>query len=231
MDQRDMEMKDQLNIVCFLWHGDRWNENDSGALYVNRLHNAIQRNLSLPHRFICLTNIPEGIHEGIDILPLDAPSWLGCLPKVCMFNPDLGLEGQVFSIDLDVIITGSLDEMCSYRGNFATRSSFAPGKEHEMDGDIVGFKVGFGVDIIWEPMKNNTKEVERLTGGRERYHYRQTLGMINMDRWQTLFPAQIFSYKRHVRKFGLHKNARIVSCHGKPRPHEIQEQWAKQNWK
>jgi hypothetical protein len=41
----------------------------------------------------------------------------------------------------------------------------------------------------------------------------------------------VLSYKRHVRRKGLPANARIVSCHGKPRPHEINERWAKENWR
>lgn len=224
-------MKDQLNIVCFLWHGDRWTKQDNGVEYVNRLFRAVSRNLTLPHRFICLSNLDVTFDEGVEVLPLNAPSWKGCLPKVTMFNPELKLQGQVLSLDIDVVITGSLDDIASYRGDFAVRSSFQPGKEHEMDGDIVGFKVGFGVDKIWTPLFEDPRLAEIQTGGRERYWYRQQLGTKNMDRWQDLYPNQLVSYKRHVAKVGLKKEARIVSCHGKPRPHELKQRWAKQNWR
>lgn len=219
-----------LNVICFLWYGDRWSGNDMGVEYVNRLYRGVQRNLTTPHRFICLTNIPkEGFESGVEILKLDSPSWKGCLPKICMFDPALGLKGQVFSLDIDVVITGSLDEMCSYRGDFCARSKFMPGMEHKLDGDVVGFRVGFGVDSIWKPFVDNPQEVERLTGGRERYWYRHC--MDEVDRWQRLYPGQLVSYKRHVRKdSGVLINARIVSCHGTPRPHQIKDNWIKEYW-
>lgn len=218
-----------LNIVCFLWHGDRWSRNDNGVLYVNKLFRAVQKHLSLPHRFICMSSVKGSFDNGIEIIELNAPSWIGCLPKVCMFDPELGLKGQVLSFDIDIVITGSLDEFASYRGNFAVRSSFR--YPHLLDGDIVGFKVGFETDRIWKPLKENPKEVELITGGRERFWYRHCLGN-EMERFQTLFPGQLKSYKRHVRNVqNLHKDVRIVSCHGRPRPHELNEPWAIENWK
>lgn len=218
-----------LNIVCFLWHGDRWSEDDDGHEYVNRLYRSVQRNLTIPHNFICLTNMPDGLEDGIIIRPLHAPSWKGCLPKVCMFDPLLGLRGQVLSLDIDVVITGSLDELAGYRGNFAVRSSFADPRL--LDGDIVGFKVGYRTNAVWNPLKLDPKKVEHITGGRERYWYRHVFGN-DMDKWQELYPGQLLSYKRHIRRTGvLPEDARIVSCHGRPRPHEIDEEWAINNWR
>jgi len=219
-----------LNVICFLWYGDRWSDKDRGVEYVNKLYRGVQRNLSLPHRFICLTNKARGFDKGIEIMPLDSPSWRGCLPKLCMFNPALGLTGQVFSLDIDVVITGSLDEMCSYKGDFAARSTVIPGKEYMLDGDVVGFRVGYGVDAIWKPFVDDPQEVERLTGGRERYWYRQQIEIA--DRWQEMYPGQLVSYKRHViGKRLLPVNTRIVSCHGVPRPHQINDNWIKTHWK
>lgn len=218
-----------LNIICFLWNGDRWDGKDRGPEYVNKLYRATQRNLSLPHRFICLTSNPDGIQKEIECIPLHSPSWKGCLPKICMFNPNLGLKGQVFSMDIDIVITGSLDDMCSHTGDFTVRSKFKPGEEYKLDGDIVGFKVGYGIDNIWKPFKENPKRVEELTGGRERYWYRHAVG--ECDRWQDLFPGQLLSYKRHIRNKPLPKNTRIVSCHGNPRPHQLSHNWAINNWR
>lgn len=218
-----------LNIVCFLWYGNRWKRDDMGAEYVNRLFRGVSRNLNIPHSFICFTNHPKGIFRGVKVIPLDPPSWKGCLPKVYMFNPDLGLKGQIFSLDLDVVIVGSLDDMCSYRGDFCVRSRFKVGQEYKMDGDIVGFRVGFGVDTIWEEFINDPQFAEEMTGGRERYWYRYWVG--DCDRWQVLYPGQLISYKRHVRSRKiLPENARIVSCHGFPRPHQIKEPWIKEHW-
>lgn len=222
-----------LNIVCFLWYGDRWNRKDSGVLYVNKLYRAVNIHLTQEKRFICLANVPnEQLKEfdsGIEVLPLDAPSWKGCLPKVCMFNPEYGFKGQVLSFDIDIVITGALDDLANYRGDFAVRSSFHNPKL--IDGDIVGFRVGYKTEEIWGKLKSNPKLVERITGGRERYWYRHVLGN-NMDTWQKLFPGQLLSYKNHLQGGRpLPQNTRIVSCHGIPRPHQLKEDWAIKNWR
>jgi hypothetical protein len=224
----------ELNIVCFLWHGDRWNQDDDGEKYVNVLYRAVQRNLNLPHRFICFSNISTlKVSNGIDILPMNSLSWKGCLPRLWMYSPEatemLGENNQVLSLDLDVVIVRCMDEIASYRGDFCVRSKFHPAKSHKADGDIVGFRVG-SCNNIWnefikEPQKNTV-----TTGGRERWWYRRTKDC--KDRWQNLFPGQVISYKRHVQPYkSLPEGAVIVSCHGHPRPHEIDEPWIKEHWR
>lgn len=225
--------KDILNIVCFLWYGDRWNRTDSGVLYVNKLHRAVNKHLTQEKRFICLADVPkEQLKEfdsEIEVLPLIAPSRRGCLPKVSMFNPDYGFKGQVLSFDIDIVITGSLNDLASYRGDFAVRSSFR--NPRLLDGDIVGFRVGYKTDEIWGKLNKNPKWAEHITGGRERYWYRHVLGN-NMDTWQELYPGQLLSYKNHLKDGKeLPKNTRIVSCHGVPRPHQLKEKWAIKNWR
>lgn len=222
------EEKDPINIVSFLWYGDRWDSNDMGLKYVETLHAMISRNLSLPFKFICFTNLSLPIVEGIEYRLFAPPSWKGCLPRLWMYSPEAQLEGQVLALDLDIIITGSLDDIASYRGEFCVRSKFQQGEEHKADGDIIGFRSGARKNL-WDKFTQDPQRVEASTGGRERYYYRAADEC--KDRWQNLYPGQIISYKRHVKGKGLPRNARIVSCHGNPRPHEINEKWAKENWR
>lgn len=224
-------MSNELNIVCFLWYGDRWDRGDEGILYVNKLFRGVQKHLSLPHRFICMTNEKqEYFDDGIETIPLNAPSWRGCLPKVSMFDSTLNLKGQVLSLDIDVVIVGSLNDMASCRKPFIVRSSFRP--PYDLDGDIVGFNVGdFNTEQVWLPLKLNPQKVEKITGGRERFWYRHVLNK-DMDTWQNIYPGQLLSYKNHLQNgVPLPENARIVSCHGRPRPHQLTEDWAIENWR
>lgn len=48
------------NVVCMKW-GTVY-----GPEYVNILHHMVQRNLTGPYRFICLTDNPAGLEEGIE---------------------------------------------------------------------------------------------------------------------------------------------------------------------
>lgn len=218
-----------LTIITFLWYGDRWNDRDMGSTYLCNLYRSIDRNITIPFKFVCFTNLKLTLPKVIKCRRFNPPSWRGCLPRLWMYNPEAELKGQCLALDLDIIITGSLDDIASYKGDFCVRSKFAPGLEHRADGDIIGFRPSACYDI-WNRFVMDPKSGERLTEGRERWWYRYVRDC--KDRWQTLFPGQIISYKRHVRKQRkLPDNARIVSCHGKPRPHQIDEQWVEECWK
>lgn len=231
MGKEDMDLN-PINVVCFYWNGnDRpgWEDSKLGKVYIEKLFNSVKRNTTLPYKFHCITTL-EPFNDEIHFHKLDSPTWKGCLPKYSMFDERLKLKGGVFSIDLDVVITGNLDELFSYDGSFATRSTFRGTKES--GGDIVAFEGGT-YRWIWEELVCNTEEVLRFTGGRERWVYRYHPKMKGkVDFLQDLFPDQIFSYKAHCsRGRGLHENARIVSCHGNPRPHEIKDEWVIKHWR
>lgn len=225
-----------LDIVTFYWKGtDRptWDDPQRGIDYINRLYAGVCRNLTLPFKFTCF--LQEGINhknidKGINIIYFYSPSWLGCLPKLKAFDDDNGFTDRVIVLDLDLVITGNLDEMFSYNGRFMTRSTFKKLPRIVSGGDIVFFQAG--TMPFWDLLKEKPKEIENITGGRERFIYRQFFSKIGMDFVQTLYPNQIFSYKRHVKraKGKLSPNCRIVSCHGRPRPHEINEPWIKEHW-
>ncbi len=237
-----MSTNNVLNVICFMWYGDRWARGQiDGADYVNRLARGVARHLTLPYRFICFTNDPEGIHtpktggtchEIRSYVPL---STMGCLPRLQMFSPEARLQGQVLCFDLDSIIVGSLNDLGSYRGDFAVLSKGAPGQQWKAAGGIVGFNPESEIAReIWRTYSSNPRHVEKVTGGRERWWYREVTNN-NCDRWQTMFPGQALSYKRKIRRRGgnLPKNVRVVYCHSKPRPHEIdvrREPWMKEYW-
>ena len=162
----------------------------------------------------------------------------GVLPRLYMFSQEAGLFGhQVLCLDIDVVITGSLKNIMSYKGLFCARSKFKQGLEYKLDGDIMSFRAGKETErIFWEPFIKNVDAAVKLTQGRERYWYRHVADDI-ADRWDRLFPGQIVSWKRSVRSGKLRPVMRIVSCHGSPRPHEIVDRsglryrWIKPFWK
>jgi hypothetical protein len=88
-----------------------------GAAYVNRLYGMVARNLTPPFTFTCFTDDESGLREEIRCLPLpDLPCDLpvgtkGIWNKARLWSETLGdLSGPVLYLDLDVVITGSLDE-------------------------------------------------------------------------------------------------------------------------
>ena len=114
----------QRNIVCIKW-GTKF-----PPYYVNRLYAGAKRHIDGPFRFVCFTEHAEGINENVEIHPLPEVPFedkmveamtvgikgrKGAWRKVTMVKPgEIGLEGPTLVMDLDVIITGSLDELFDY---------------------------------------------------------------------------------------------------------------------
>lgn len=229
MDKRSLE----ITIACFLWNN--WCE-PFGIHYVNRLYRGIKRNLSLPFRFVCITdrNFIIGFDEGVEILHLDVPDWRWNLKKMFLYKPNNGLWGRVLAFDLDVVITGSLDDIARYQRDFITcEAAYRPGRA---GGSLLGFdlgsnkKIGFLGGRLYEPLLTNPGRIENKTGGSERKWLNLQL-KDKMDFWQELLPNQIVSYKIDC-KCGLPKDARVVRFHGNPRPHSVnyKEEWMQEHW-
>ena len=52
------------NVICIKW-GTKFSFE-----YVNRLYKMVEKNLTVPHRFVCFTDDSEGILEEIETRPL-----------------------------------------------------------------------------------------------------------------------------------------------------------------
>ena len=91
-----------------------------GPEFVNRLWAAIGRNTSRPTRLVCLTDNPTGIDPAIDCHPIpdiNLPPDLALTPwrKLTLWaHPLADLAGDVLFLDLDLVITGNLDEMFDF---------------------------------------------------------------------------------------------------------------------
>lgn len=245
-------------IVCFYWQGDRWNEghshtpNDlsfqrhlqrSGPLtrelvqkYINNLYLGISAHTTVPFNFVCFTNETlQNLEEGIETRPFKLVTSKGVLPRMYMFSEESGLFGsQVLSLDLDLIITGSLDDLLNYKGLFCTRKSWTRGEETLIDGDIMSFTAcPYNEQLFWKPCVEDINKVEEISGGgRERYWVRHVMDGRGVDTWDGIVPNQVFSYKHHVQRKGVvPADTRIISCHGYPRPHQIEDKWRTQYWK
>lgn len=240
-------------VICFYWEGDRWNSNpkDLGdpsyrahmkragasdlslaSQYVNNLFEGVKTHTTVPFDFVCFTNEDLTLHKHIDKRPFPLHTDVGVLPRVYMFSPEAGLENrQVLCLDLDVIIVGDMDPIMKYRGRFCARSKFKPGETHKLDGDVMSFRAGQETSMLFfDPFIANVEKAVAMTQGRERYWVRHVADRF-AERWENVAPGSVLSYKRHLRgRKSLPKGAAIVSCHGTPRPHQINEPWIKRYW-
>lgn len=93
------------NVIC-VYTGTKYN-----VKFVNILYNMVERNLSKPFNFYCLTdNQGQKFNPNIKLLDIPQPVLRTWWNKMHLFNPALNIEGNILYVDLDVVITGSLDE-------------------------------------------------------------------------------------------------------------------------
>lgn len=245
-----------MYVICFYWEGDRWQEQgvvpstitkdisfqnhlkrvgkapiNLVSHYVNNLYFGVTKWAVHPFKFICFTNKKLETDPNIEIRSFPMVTDKGVLPRMYMFSEEAGLFGhQVLCIDIDVVITGSLEDIMGYRGRFCTRVRWQRGQDHLPDGDIMSFQAGPETEaLFWTPLiKDIDHAIEIANGGRERMWITHQVGD-NWDNWDKIAPDQVKSYKRHILRRPL-GNARIVSCHGHPRPHKIRDSWRVNNW-
>ncbi len=126
-------MKSILKILCFKWEytdGFRIPSLDVigkySADHVNRLYHSVERNLTIPHKFICVTDNPYGV--GCETFPLWSTyrNLGGCYTRLMLFNSNMRyiFGNRIASIDLDCVVTGSLDAI------FGRKESFIINKYH-----------------------------------------------------------------------------------------------------
>lgn len=218
-----------LNVICVLKSGGVYDRD-----YVHRLKSAVARNLDISHRFICLV---DGIREtefdaerGIQWEPL-LHNWPGWWSKVEMWRPDLERYGRFLYLDLDMVVTGSLNSIATYHGDAAVTYDFG----YDVPSQTAMNFVPGACREIWDTFSKNPsywmEEGDKMTPpfwGDQILTTKAYSG--EFDKYQDLVPGQIVSYKIHCGS-SLPKNARLVSFHGDPKPRFASIDWVNKNWR
>lgn len=103
-----------IRVVFWKWKGERGDEYT--AERVNIAARAVSANLRLAHRFVCVTDDPQGLDPQMEVIAMpplpDAPlrngfsSWV----KLRMFDADFVrlIGGRILVLDIDMAVTGDL---------------------------------------------------------------------------------------------------------------------------
>ena len=185
-----------LTVVCV----NVQNYLGRGQEYTDKLYRAVCRNLSQPFGFTCITQS-------------DKPGWWA---KVDLFKPG-AFEGRCLYLDLDTVITGSLDELVRHKGILHLNDW--GWKKNDYGSGVMVWNAGEHAEI-WE--RYNVDIPNRFRGDQD---YLTSLGG-----WDVLPKGLNVSYRYHA-KDGPPAGAVTVSLHGKPKPHELPaDHWIHKFW-
>jgi hypothetical protein len=237
-----------VKIVCVKW-GDKF-----PSSYVNRLYNMVQRNLTLPHSFVCLTDNPEDLIPDIDIIKLEQ-KFEYCWTKIELFRPDIFPEEDLcLYLDLDVVITDNIDELVTLHPEkdfFGLYDWYSPRRHPYYNSSVMRFSGNSHTHLfssLVEKLKDGTvgwgREFDVYLGsndkvvlweGAKRYGSDQEWISAHVYPQKEIkahsFPKKwIKSYKKHGRK-RLPRNCKVMVFHGFPKPHEVDNKYVKEHWR
>lgn len=137
--------------------------------YVVTLRRMVARHLSIPHRFVCLTDRRTRI-PGIETIHVESPKRMfGWWSKIELWKPGR-FEGRVIYLDLDTLVVDSLDPILTFpsrlalipdAGNFNSRT-------HKLvkrfNSSVMVWNAGAG-DVLYE--RWNHEVTKRLHGDQD----------------------------------------------------------------
>ena len=202
-----------LTVWCVFW-GDKYSSD-----YVYILKRMVEMNLSYPHEFICITDNPLPMINCI----LPECDYHGWWQKLQLFMPGMA-TGPSLYLDLDVVITGSLDGLVEqYAGcELAMPANWAMSGHGGCQSSVMLWR-GDTCHDIWEAFDYEA-DSNRLWGDQE--FITEQLGDPGAGRITRITPSQVVSYKYHCRT-GQPMDAKVIVFHGKPDPHEVDDEWVK----
>ena len=225
-----------LNVIC-LWTGNKY-----PIEYVEKLNNMVKKNLTIEHRFICLTD-KVNLHkiEGVEFLkaPIEiADSWC----KLSLFHPyldELGIKGKALYLDLDVVITGKLDGLvkkaCKNDEVEGRALDGSPCKKEKPTFWIIKdwWRKGFNSSVIVFDLGKFNKiyarfkptDMRRLKGDQDLINE-----VMEDSEVKTFGEVEVQSYKANNLQKGFKKETKIVVFHGKPKPCELKGSWVDEYW-
>lgn len=204
------------------------------ADYVNRLYSMVSRHYHAQFDFYCYTDKPEGIRPEVLTRPLYYafdPAWWD---KIWLFKPVAELANDyICALDLDLVITGSIDWLSFYRGSFC-------GLRHWHDpaawnGSMWLLKPGYLTEV-WDDFIDDAFAImNRLYSDQEWLSEK----IPDADDFETIAPGQVLGFRDHYWKQKLTDGKRTFTdtgsiwvFHGLPKPHEVTSTipWVKENW-
>lgn len=194
-----------VTVAC-VFSGDKFS-----ADYVYNLKSAVERNTTVEHKFVCLTDKPL---SGIDTIPLK-PGFAGWWNKMQLF--DGRLMGRIVYLDLDTLIIGNIDWLLNYKGVFAGIEDLGSVNKHQphLKGNLQSGMLAFSgaaMEWVWmEFILNHNSVTKKYRGDGE---YLNAL-VLNRELLQHEHPNEIKSYKYQVYPDKI-DGASIICFHGRP---------------
>lgn len=213
-----------LTVACVLRSGG-----DYKPGHVMALKKGVERYLSVPHEFVCLSDLSIPCRT-IKLLN----NWSGWWSKLELFRPAM-FTGQVLYFDLDTLIVSPIDSLVARPHGLTVLRNFW-GKTGEIGSGMMAWEANlepepFGMGKLYHEfqmaprayMQEYATSAKWGDQGFIREHSPR-----HWEYWQDRNPGKVVSFKAHCREGSMRSNidrpasipqgASVVCFHGQPRP-------------
>ena len=211
-----------LTVWCVWWR-DPANPDKYTEYHVLRLATTVAKNLTIPHRFVCITKERLNNVETMPP-PVDWPGWWG---KLGLFRYGIAAPLNLY-LDLDVVVTGDLTPIVesidqhsmamplnwAQSGHGGCQSSVMVWRSCLLTNQI--YTQFDPADIHWPP-----KQPWKYYGDQEWITHLRDTGVIRV---RPIPEQYVKSYKYHCKQ-GLPADCRVAVFHGEPKPESVKASW------
>lgn len=231
--------------ICCLKYGTKYD-----SKYVNNLYSMVKRHMTLNYNFVCFTENSAGIDPEIHVKPLPIVTGIeGWWYKPFFFNPDLGINGTVLFLDLDLVIFENMDKLFEFNpGEFCIIRDFNRIRIKNYDkfnSSVFRLETGQHRHVYDDFIKDPKSHSRRHWGDQDWMRYKIKKDYTYWpDEWIQSYkwemrgkPNMIIDRLRGGRNFDRPGNPKILPdtsiavFHGDPNPHKCLDPWVAENWK
>lgn len=209
-----------------------------GSDYVNRLYSMVRKQTTGDLRFVCLTDNAAGIREEVERYPcpeVDIPpphNQLGWRKVSTYANSEklFDLKGDWLFLDLDVVVTGLLDDFFTYEPNkkFIVMHNWTQPGKNIGNTSVYRFRVGHN-DYLLQNLLNKHCDILKKYSNSQTYISRNIKDLTFWpDEWCVLFKVQCVPPwpQRFWKEPILPTTAHVVAFPGVPNPHQaLKGEW------
>lgn len=199
----------KVTVACVIW-GDKFDDS-----YVVKLQRAVERNTTIDHEFVCLSDrqIP-----GVNTKRL-MPGYEGWWNKLQLFHAGFGFNERVVYLDLDTLIVNNIDWLLQYDGTFMGIEDLGCINPHQphlkniLQTGVMSWNYSMN-HKVWDAFTKNPQATRRFRGDGEFLQW--LIPSYARELLQSRYPGKLKSYKYQVYEEGITEDLSIVCFHGRP---------------
>lgn len=224
-----------LAICTWLWGSSKYT-----PIYVERLHRGLRKHIRQPFRFLLMAERDRDmpiLSEGIERHAIKDPGLLltpGCFARLRMFDTgwqkNRGLDGTIVCLDLDIVITGQLDQLFEAK-EFRVLGGANSVNPCPYNNSIFMFQAGTNEDLWADFSLETVQKIKYYKFPDDQgwfWHKRPYAGT-----WRVGSQSGIYAFRKPGWPIGdrLPSNARLVVFPGHRDPAQFTHlDWVKNNW-